>query len=389
LIRKQDILDRAAEWGLRPDVVEKDYVLGWLLAGFAASGLASQSWIFKGGTCLKKCFFETYRFSEDLDFSLSPEAAYDEASVRNVIVEVARYAGEMSGINIPADRIELKVRRDKLGRPTYQGKAAYQGPLVMPNWPRILFDITQHEAIVGAPTLRPIFHPYSDPLPAGSEALCYSLEELFAEKTRALLERTRPRDLYDVVHLWDRRDELRLGSVRAILASKCAAKNVTLPTTASLSALVTGSEELRADWENMLAHQLSTLPSLDGLLGRLDEVLGWIDAPQLLPTPLPALVATPGDLLVAPRGGVYWGSGQRLELVRFAGANRLKIAFSYDGKPRIVEPYSLRRKSTGNLLLYAWEDGARNIKAFSTAKMVNVRATNESFVPRFRVELTG
>ena len=32
MIAKQDILDRAAEWGLRPDVVEKDYVLGWLLA---------------------------------------------------------------------------------------------------------------------------------------------------------------------------------------------------------------------------------------------------------------------------------------------------------------------------------------------------------------------
>ena len=38
MIRKQDILDRAAEWGPRPDVVEKDYVLGWLLAGFADNG---------------------------------------------------------------------------------------------------------------------------------------------------------------------------------------------------------------------------------------------------------------------------------------------------------------------------------------------------------------
>jgi hypothetical protein len=31
MIRKQDILDRAREWQLRPDIVEKDYVLGWLL----------------------------------------------------------------------------------------------------------------------------------------------------------------------------------------------------------------------------------------------------------------------------------------------------------------------------------------------------------------------
>lgn len=32
MIRKEDIRDRAAEWGLRDAVVEKDYVLGWLLA---------------------------------------------------------------------------------------------------------------------------------------------------------------------------------------------------------------------------------------------------------------------------------------------------------------------------------------------------------------------
>ena len=31
----------------------------------------SETWVFKGGTCLKKCFFETYRFSEDLDFTLT------------------------------------------------------------------------------------------------------------------------------------------------------------------------------------------------------------------------------------------------------------------------------------------------------------------------------
>lgn len=69
MIAKQDILDRAAEWHLRPEVVEKDYVLGWLLVGVATLPI-SALWTFKGGTCVKKCFFETYRFSEDLDFSL-------------------------------------------------------------------------------------------------------------------------------------------------------------------------------------------------------------------------------------------------------------------------------------------------------------------------------
>ena len=75
MITKQDILDRSAEWQLRPEVVEKDYVLGWLLAGISILPI-SKLWVFKGGTCVKKCFFETYRFSEDLDFSLQPEAPY-------------------------------------------------------------------------------------------------------------------------------------------------------------------------------------------------------------------------------------------------------------------------------------------------------------------------
>ena len=73
MIGKQDIIDRAAEWRLRPEIVEKDYVLGWLLAGVAS--LPLRRWIFKGGTSIKKCYFETYRFSEDLDFSLLPDAA--------------------------------------------------------------------------------------------------------------------------------------------------------------------------------------------------------------------------------------------------------------------------------------------------------------------------
>ncbi len=33
MIDRQEILDLSREWGLRPDVVEKDYVLGWVLAG--------------------------------------------------------------------------------------------------------------------------------------------------------------------------------------------------------------------------------------------------------------------------------------------------------------------------------------------------------------------
>jgi predicted nucleotidyltransferase component of viral defense system len=63
-------MDIATASELNPHVVEKDYVLGWILWGIYGKESLSNNWVFKGGTCLKKCFFETYRFSEDLDFTL-------------------------------------------------------------------------------------------------------------------------------------------------------------------------------------------------------------------------------------------------------------------------------------------------------------------------------
>ena len=70
MIDRRELLAAAANLGLLPNVVEKDYVLGWLLAGIFNHPALAEKWVFKGGTCLKKCYFETYRFSEDLDFTL-------------------------------------------------------------------------------------------------------------------------------------------------------------------------------------------------------------------------------------------------------------------------------------------------------------------------------
>src|ERR1700740_3119948 len=92
MIGKQDILDRAHEWQLRPDVVEKDYVLGWVLAAIAQHPETSEPWVFKGGTCLKKCYFETYRVSEDLDFTLLPEAMYEAHALTQTLREVTEIA---------------------------------------------------------------------------------------------------------------------------------------------------------------------------------------------------------------------------------------------------------------------------------------------------------
>jgi predicted nucleotidyltransferase component of viral defense system len=132
MIGKQDILERAREWQLRPDVVEKDYVLGWLLAAIAQHDETSSHWVLKGGTCVKKCFFETYRFSETLDFSLLPEAAYSEEDLRQVLAEITDLTRELSGIEFSAGAVAVRVRPDRQGRTTFEGKIGYRGPLAVP-----------------------------------------------------------------------------------------------------------------------------------------------------------------------------------------------------------------------------------------------------------------
>lgn len=256
----------------------------------------------------------------------------------------------------------------------------------------MLFDITQHEPVLDVPAARLIFHPYPDSLPDEAAVQTYSLSELLAEKTRALFERTRPRDLYDVIYLLDnQREVFDFHSVRSLFKKKCQTKGTEPPSTAELLQIVQADEELRSEWSNMLAYQLPVLPSLDDLISRLPAVIAWIEEAVVV-APEPVLAAIPvgmGEVSVAPAGIQYWGSGLPLEAIRFAGANRLLVEFSYHGRYRRAEAYSLRRASTGNLLFYAWEQGATHIKAFKVAEMHNVRATTATFRPRYRIELTS
>jgi len=70
----------AARQGVPTEVIEKDYVLSYLLAGLTdvpdLCGLK-----FKGGTALKKAYFGDYRFSEDLDFSAVDGRSASELTV--------------------------------------------------------------------------------------------------------------------------------------------------------------------------------------------------------------------------------------------------------------------------------------------------------------------
>ena len=69
MISEAELKRKAAALGVDPTVMDLDYSLGWFIAAFYAANENLAQLYFKGGTCLRKCYFEDYRFSEDLDFT--------------------------------------------------------------------------------------------------------------------------------------------------------------------------------------------------------------------------------------------------------------------------------------------------------------------------------
>ena len=121
-------MELSREFGLRANVVEKDYVLGWVLAGIFNHSVIGSSFVFKGGTCLKKCFFETYRFSEDLDFTLSESNHLNQEFLVSCFKEIAQWVYDETGIEIPQDLIRFDVYRNKRGFMSAEGRIGYRGP---------------------------------------------------------------------------------------------------------------------------------------------------------------------------------------------------------------------------------------------------------------------
>jgi len=78
MIKPGEIQQKARETGVRDQQIEKDYVLSWILNGIALHNDLSKVIVFKGGTVLKKFYFEDYRYSEDFDFTLNDDNITNE-----------------------------------------------------------------------------------------------------------------------------------------------------------------------------------------------------------------------------------------------------------------------------------------------------------------------
>ena len=389
MISNQELKNLVTEWNLRDDVIEKDYVIGWVLWGIGTDPDLGAHWAFKGGTSLKKCFIETWRFSEDLDFTILPSGPDKPETIEPIIKRILERVHNESGIDF------------SLRPPTYkhadkyqytEGSIYYRGPRNAPSPARIKLDLSGSEKIARPTVLRNISHPYTDALPEPAQVRCYAFEEVFAEKLRAMGERGRPRDLYDIVLLFRRRDlQMHPDLIKSVLEQKCVSKGVSIPTLDSIQNATT-KDELIAEWENMLAHQLQVLPQFDQFWNELPMVFDWLNG---IYTP-ETLTDIPGSESVwTPPPTIWrWGVGVPLESVRFAAVNHLCVELEYhkengEHTTPVIEPYSLRETKDGNQVIYGVKAETGDVRAYRVDRIQSIKVTTRVFKPRYRIEFSS
>lgn len=256
-------------------VLERDYVISWVLKGIFDDSLLKDGLVFKGGTALRKVYFPEYRFSEDLDFTATKSLIeLDQAQIRDSLEMVCRNVYALSGVELAL--AEFKQTRDELDEEAFLGKIQYVGPRGhrVGNPPRVKIDITFFEEVALKPNRLALFHSYSDAKECQAVISAYKLEEIAAEKLRAILQRQRSRDIYDLWNLLKfHRDKLDLSTVKVVFQKKCEYKKVEFNSVDDffISELL---ESHKLAWEPSIGRQVVDLPPFSEVESDLRSLLG-------------------------------------------------------------------------------------------------------------------
>lgn len=184
-------------------IAEKDYFLTLVLQIITNSAL-KDILIFKGGTALHHCYLEQYRFSEDLDFS---------ANKRPISLEEAR--------KIFADIDYLSIKKDYISGATVKiEKLQYAGPLIQLNSLKVEIDFLQN-VLLPHQTIN-----YNNVWGIEFGVKVMDIREICAEKIRAMSDRARYRDFYDLFLILEKY-QLNLEEIISYIKQKEIRKPIT------------------------------------------------------------------------------------------------------------------------------------------------------------------
>jgi predicted nucleotidyltransferase component of viral defense system len=277
-MNQKEIEHIALQKDILKSTIDKDWVLGHLLNTFYSFDDIKSCFVFKGGTCLKKCYFEDYRFSEDLDFTL-----LDKNFPINFILlnKITQKAEEVSSIRYYVPEINEQFYNDV--PQGYEVKIKFWGADHKPNSPVppvnrwqtfIKLDISFSEKMFCKPVYRQIIHPYSDSALINKTIPVYPMVEIMAEKLRSLIQRNRPRDIYDIWYIMQNAKNTNKKAIKELLLKKAETKNIQI---SNVDQFV-NAQKLRKNkraWESSLKQHLpiNALPDFDMVYSELFKTI--------------------------------------------------------------------------------------------------------------------
>jgi predicted nucleotidyltransferase component of viral defense system len=272
--------------GLPWEVLERDYLLSWILAGISRVDVLRDILVFKGGTALKKCYFREYRFSEDLDFT-SVGSAPTGRRMKMAMDEACAIAVKLLDPYAP---VEIVCERHVEHDPHPGGQESFDIRARFP-WHRqlqtsVMVEIAMDEKLLKSHPYRAVLHDYGEPLE--TQVQVYSLEEVVAEKLRSILQharalehrgwvRSRARDYYDLWRILDTyRDQLDVEDFPDFLREKCAVRDVSFSGPESFFP-GTMLAEVEKTWKQWLGPLVPELPPckvvIEGLRSKIATLL--------------------------------------------------------------------------------------------------------------------
>lgn len=241
-------------------VLERDYCIAWFLVGLSRTPLRDKI-VFKGGTALRRCHFPEYRFSEDLDFTLLQSLSFEE--LKQELEKVYEEIKRASNITFRFSRQDTITHQN-----SYTFYLFYEGPLPGTSTPKeIKVDITIKELLFYASEKLAILKSYDEyiDLPEKEKILVYSLAEIAAEKTVALLDRARtePRDLYDIWYLTEQSGAIVLHDCYDAVKAKLLYRGKNLNEVGQ--EFNKKEARLKKTWETRLSKQMTTLSEFENI----------------------------------------------------------------------------------------------------------------------------
>ena len=252
MIKPAEIQQIARKEGVRDTQIEKDYIISWILIGIANNELLFNNLLFKGGTVLKKFYFNDYRYSEDLDFTLL-NAGVTNHDIKEAFGSAFEYIREEANIRLSISDFGEHETENINFYINYIGPLGGSGANK-----QIKVDISQNELLQFDVKEREMFEKYSDHETCCLK--CYSLEEVMTEKLRSLLSRQQPRDFYD---LWYLSEFERMEMCNYIAEFETKAKYKGLNPALLESRIEKVLPVFKSRWESSINEQIKDLPPFE------------------------------------------------------------------------------------------------------------------------------